>query len=325
MKIFITGGTGNIGQYVSKALLEAGHELRLLTRTPDRVAELSGLPGVTPIEGNVLELERLEEGLTGCDAVIHIALGWGNDPYTMLMHDTRATVFMLEAAERHSVKKFIYTSSTAAMGPLDDGMDETRRLVPRTNYGGTKAASEAFLLAFNQYNDAQAVLGRKTGIKRNIIRPGYTFSNPAFENGASQSDKRFRHIAEAAVAGQDIIVSEYDGSQFLSSGQIAQLYLKLAESELDQEIFLALGTQWVSWAEIARLSIALVPGSTSKVVAPEGDAARPIAKYNVSKMERVFGLSFRGDEELREHIRWNIERAQQAAAGQQPHNAYHVW
>lgn len=281
--------------------------------------------GVTPIEGNVLELERLEEGLTGCDAVVHIALGWGNDPYTMLMHDTRATVFMLEAAERHGVKKFVYTSSTAAMGPLDDGMDETRRNIPRTNYGGTKAASEAFLLAFNQYNDAQEVLGRKTNIKRNIIRPGYTFSNPAFTNGASQSDKRFKNIAEAAVAGKDIIASEYDGTQFLSSAQIAQLYVKLVESELDQEIFLALGTEVVSWAEIARRAIALVPGSASKIVAPENDEPRPAAKYDVSKMKRVFGLSFRGDENLWEHVAWNVERARQAAAGIETHNVYHIW
>lgn len=34
MKAFITGGTGNIGQYVTKAFLEAGHSVVLLTRTP---------------------------------------------------------------------------------------------------------------------------------------------------------------------------------------------------------------------------------------------------------------------------------------------------
>ncbi|MBQ7958223.1 MAG: NmrA family NAD(P)-binding protein, partial [Oscillospiraceae bacterium] len=37
MEIFITGGTGNIGQYVTLLLLEKGHKVKMLTRTPERI------------------------------------------------------------------------------------------------------------------------------------------------------------------------------------------------------------------------------------------------------------------------------------------------
>lgn len=323
MKVFVTGGTGNIGQYVTKALVEAGHSVVLLTRTPDRIPVFHTLPNVTVVRGNILELDVMEQAMQGCDAVIHIALGWGNDPVEMLDHDTRVTAFLMGAAEKAGVKNFIYTSSTAAMGPLRDGMDETALLLPGDLYGATKASAEMYLLGFNQYYDGQGVYGRKTRLRRNIIRPGYTFSNPAFEGGASQSDVRFKQIAEAVLKNEPITVNAMDGTQFISGGQIAQLYLKLLESDLDKEVFLALGTKFVSWGDIARMAKALVPESRSEIV-ETGERRKP-SYYGVEKMERVFGLRFDGDEELEEHVAWNIDRARRALSGEPVHDVYHVW
>ena len=65
MKIFITGGTGNIGQYVTKALLAAGHSLVLLTRTPERIPAYKALENVTVVEGNILDLDVMGEGASG--------------------------------------------------------------------------------------------------------------------------------------------------------------------------------------------------------------------------------------------------------------------
>lgn len=325
MKIFLTGGTGNIGQYVTKALLEAGHSLVMLTRTPDRIPAYQKLENVELVQGNILDLDVMEHALQGCDAVVHIALGWGNDPVEMLDHDTRVTAFLVDAAEKAGVKNFVYTSSTAAMGDLRDGMDETALRMPGDLYGSTKAASEAYLLGFRQYYDGQGVYGKKTAIRRNIIRPGYTFSNPAFEGGASESDTRFKNIALSILKNEDVTASENDGTQFLSSAQIAQLYVKLVESQLNEEIFLALGTKFVSWAEIAQMALSLVPESTSKILTPEGEVRQEPRYYCVKKMERVFGLSFQGDEDLMDHVRWNVECARKELAGETLPDPYHVW
>lgn len=325
MKIFITGGTGNIGQYVTKALWEAGHSLVLLTRTPNRIPAYQALDHVTVVEGNILDLDVMEKALQGCDAVVHIALGWGNDPVEMLDHDTRVTAFLADAAERAGVKNFVYTSSTAAMGLLRNGMDETALLMPGDLYGATKASAEMYLLGFNQYYGGQGVYGEKVKMHRNIIRPGYTFSNPAYEGGASQSDVRFKKMALAILQNENITAAKYDGTQFLSSEQIAELYVKLVESDLNKEVFLALGKKFVSWADIARMGLELVPESTSKVIVPDESGKKIISYYNASKMERVFGLSFAGDEDLRAHVRWNIERARKELNGESITNVYHVW
>ncbi len=323
MNIFVTGGTGNIGQYVSLALLERGHHIKLLTRTPERIPAWGEMENVEIIKGNMLQLDVLEKAIQGCDAVIHIALGWGNDPVEMMDHDTRVTAFMLDAAEKAGVKNFIYTSSTAATGPMGRVMDENVLRMPTDLYGATKAATEMYMLGFRQYYKKQGGYGEKVKLRRNIIRPGYTFSNPAVPGGASQSDVRFKKIAEAIVNNQDMEFPAGDGTQFISSGQIAQLYVKLVESDLDEEIFFALGNRFITWYEIALAAKEMMPGYTGTITA-KGEKGTPDL-YRVEKMEKVFGLSFDGWDDLKDHIRWNLERAIAEKEGKEVHNFLHVW
>jgi len=325
MKVFVTGGTGNIGQYVVRSLLAAGHLVVLYTRTPRRMPALSDQPGVTTVAGNILDLDKMKAALPGCDAVVHIALGWGNTPVEMLEHDTRVTAFLVQEAERAGVRNFVYTSSTAAMGVFYDGIDETAPCLPGDLYGATKASSEAYLLGFRHYYASQGVRGRKVDMRRNVIRPGYTFSNPAYEGGASESDVSFRDIARHVLKGEDLVISENDGTQFLSSGQIAELYLRVVESELNEEVILGLGKKWTSWAEIARMAIEMAPESKSRVFAPEGDSKQEPERVSVRKMERLFGLSFDATEALREHVQWNLDRERLVLAGKAVHDVYHVW
>jgi len=324
MNIFITGGTGNIGQHVTLALLERGHHVRLLTRTPERIPAYLAMENVTVVKGNILELDVLEKAVHGCDAVVHIALGWGNDPVSMLDHDTRVTAFLLDACERAGVKNFVYTSSTAALGPLRSGMDETALRMPTDLYGSTKAATEMYMLGFRQYYSTQGGYGEAVRLRRNIIRPGYTFSNPAVEGGASQSDDRFRKIAEAIVNDRDLEFSLNDGTQFLSSRQIAQVYVKLVESDLDEEVFFALGRNFISWYDIACMAKKMVPESRSRIIAVDEEDSEH-SYYCVDKLERVFGLSFDGGDDLREHVAWNLERARAEKRGEAVHNVLHVW
>lgn len=323
MRVFVTGGTGNIGQNVTLELLKRGHQVVLYTRTPDRIPAFRAMDGVTVCQGDILEHDKMSKGMEGCDAVIHIALGWGNSPVEMLENDTRVTCFLMQEAERQHIGKMIYTSSTAAMGSLQFGTDEISYLVPGDLYGATKASSEKFLLGFNQFYDGQGVYGKPVNLKRNIIRPGYTFSDPRVEGGASESDTRFLNICKGLLQNEDQAFADTDGTQFISGRQIALLYADLLESDLDKEIFLALGTKFVSWAEIAQWAKEMIPGCSANIVVEE--TGQEPTYYNVSKMEKVFGLSFQGDEDLKDHVAWNLERARKILAGEAVHDVYHVW
>ncbi|MDR0291139.1 MAG: NAD(P)-dependent oxidoreductase [Treponema sp.] len=303
MKVFITGGTGNIGQYVTLAVAGSGHEAKALSRNPEKYPSLAKKAEL--VKGTISDYALLADYVKGCDAVIHIALGWGNEPVSMFANDTAATVNLLEIAEKAGVQKFIYTSSTAAMGHMRQGMDETAANLPLDLYGSTKSASEAFVLGFTKYYGGD----KKVSMKRNIIRPGYTYSNPPFPDGSSQADTRFRDIADAVVNSRPITLTKHDGTQFISSGEIAQLYLKLLESDKNEQAYLALGTGYTTWEHIAQIAIECYPESKSEIALNDLYWSDVPVLYNVKKMERDFGLSFDSQKDLREHIKWNIDQA----------------
>ena len=306
MRVFVTGGTGFIGHYVVKALLDCGHEVVVATRHPNKVPTLRSNPNVSFVEAALTDFEKMDEGLVGCDACIHVALGWGDTPCAMLMNDTRATISLLEMAARAGCQKFIYTSSTAAMGRVRSEMRESTSNLPIDLYGATKAAGEAFVLGFSHGFGSQFP---QVTMKRNIIRPGYTFGNPAFPDGCSQPDRRFFEMAYAVKEDRDIQIIKNDGTQFIHASQQAEIYMKLLESDLNEEIFLGLGSEWISWKEITEKMIALKPGCKSKIVEKDTGWGDDPMLYSVQKIKDYFGLAFDAHDYLDEHIRWTFENA----------------
>ncbi len=76
MKILITGGTGFVGSHIAAALLQDGHEVRLLARRPERVDGVFEPLGVQPsdvVVGDATDRAAVHRGLDGCDAVVHAA------------------------------------------------------------------------------------------------------------------------------------------------------------------------------------------------------------------------------------------------------------
>lgn len=303
MQVFITGGTGFIGHYVARELLESGHRLTILSRHPDKIPTLSRHPNVTILEGTIYDAATITRGLENCEACIHIAFGWGETPLSMLENDTRATVLVLQAAAKAGCRKFIYTSSTAAMGKFRPVMNENVANLPVDLYGATKAAGEAYVLGF-----------RGNAMKRNIVRPGYTFGSPAFgdSDGVSQPDRRFELIARSIVKGSAIHLIKNDGTQFIDAASQAKLFHKLLDSDFDEEIFLGLGTNWISWKSIAERMIAEYENLTGKKSAAKieerdlGWSEKPML-FSVEKIAEAFNLHFDARDAMEKHIRWQIE------------------
>lgn len=278
MKIFMTGGSGFIGSHVVHRLLNVGHELVVAVRNPGKLPWLQTQARVTLIQAKLDDYETLRKGVEGCQACIHIALGWGDTPVAMLENDTLPTVMLLETCLQAGIRKFIYTSSTAAIGAFPASIDENVKPSPTDLYGATKAASEAYILGVEATTDLQC----------SIIRPGYTFGNPVVPGGVTQPDNRFREIARRARAGEDIELQAGDGTQFIWAGDLARVYEGALNAERSRELYFALGRTFVSWERIAHEAVALA-GSGSRIVL-QGQAGPP-ALFDVSKLDEHFGLA----------------------------------
>ncbi len=126
--IMITGGTGYIGSWVVKDLLEKGYKIRLTVRNKSNKAKFEHLlriaedsKGALEIwEADLLNEGSFDEAARGCDAIMHIA-----SPFTLRFKDPqkelidpalKGTRNVLGAADSSgTVKKVVLTSSVAAV------------------------------------------------------------------------------------------------------------------------------------------------------------------------------------------------------------------
>ena len=127
MKAFVTGGTGFVGSAVIRKLLAAGHEVRALVRPGTNTRMLEG-SSVERVSGDLSETTILQQAMTGCQWVFHIAAlyaYWGHTWEDFYQSNVEGTRRVLEAASQSGVQRIVYTSSIASLGVPRDGTPGT--------------------------------------------------------------------------------------------------------------------------------------------------------------------------------------------------------
>lgn len=115
MRILVTGGTGVVGHAAVTALLDEGHEVRLLSRQAERNAR-RWEARVEAFPGDVSRPSTIRGAADDCDAVLHIVGIVGDPPpgLTLDAVNVDGTRHMIAEAERAGVGKFVFVSSLGA-------------------------------------------------------------------------------------------------------------------------------------------------------------------------------------------------------------------
>jgi dihydroflavonol-4-reductase len=127
MLVLVTGGTGYVGSHSVAALIRAGHRVRVLARSPERVIAALGPLGVDGVEtviGDVTDPTVVERALEGCGAVLHAASVFSLDARKadeMGAVNVRGTDVVLGTAHRLGLDPIVYVSSELALLPPADG------------------------------------------------------------------------------------------------------------------------------------------------------------------------------------------------------------
>ena len=127
MRYFVTGGSGLIGSYVTRALVHANHEVTVYDRSPDHefLSELLApqeLESVQVVPGDVTDLAYLLRSMQAsrADRVIHLAALLGRaseaNPLLSLRVNCEATINIFETALACGVQRVVWASSVAVFG-----------------------------------------------------------------------------------------------------------------------------------------------------------------------------------------------------------------
>ncbi len=110
-RILVTGGTGTLGRHVVARLLDAGCDVRVLSRRTHEAAD-----GIEYVTGDLLEDEGIREAVAGAGIIVHCA---GSQK-----GDDQATRNLVRAASRTGVQHLVYISVIGADRiPVVSGVD----------------------------------------------------------------------------------------------------------------------------------------------------------------------------------------------------------
>ena len=109
--VLVAGGTGFVGKRLVAALDEAGHEVRVMTRSPEKHRG----PG-TPVHGDVQDPGSLDAALQGCSAAYYLVHSLDSSDFENL--DAQAASAFGTAAKKAGVQQIIY------LGGLGDDADD---------------------------------------------------------------------------------------------------------------------------------------------------------------------------------------------------------
>ncbi len=154
MNLFVTGGSGFVGQNIIPVLLQQGHQVFALVRSNKAADKVKAL-GATPVMDDLTALSKnTEHALAQCQCVVHSAahMDFTYDPKPFYAINVAATKALLAKAKAAGVQRFIYISAAPVVpgSPVINLAEyEAQKGLPTALYPKTKALAERLVLAAN--------------------------------------------------------------------------------------------------------------------------------------------------------------------------------
>lgn len=121
-RIFVTGGNGFVGSHVVRQLIERDYEVVCLLRESSRTERIDHLPLIR-VFGDVRNQESVEQGMKGCEGVIHLAsLSNWKDIQSDLMPEVvvKGSQNVMNSAQKLGLIRTVFVSSCTAINGTDE-------------------------------------------------------------------------------------------------------------------------------------------------------------------------------------------------------------
>ncbi|MBF6607953.1 MAG: NAD-dependent epimerase/dehydratase family protein [Flavobacterium sp.] len=234
--ILLTGATGLVGAHAALHLIEKGEKVRALYRTAESIQKTRSLfkiyereqlvEQIEWVQGDITDVPSLELAVAGIDQVWHCAAMISfdrRDEEKLRKANIEGTANLVNLSLAHSVTKFCYVSSIAALGdPLrpEDFVDEETEWNPErhhSDYAITKHGAEM-----------EVWRAQQEGLPSVIISPGVILG-PGFWNRGS--GEIFSTIAD------DLPFYTQGSTGFVAVTDVVDIMYKLMQSEISGQRF----------------------------------------------------------------------------------------
>lgn len=296
-KILITGGIGFIGYFLTKNLLEKGHEVIIYDAFLNYIPPLkSHYPyylkyrlrdlqdKATVVRGDIRHRGQLIKTIKEFkpEIIVHLAAipvatisdQYSEDATQINLNGTATVLETIRAVD--FVKRFIYASSSFIYGNfVYDPADENHPTSPIDVYGATKLAGEVLTKGF----------GKRFGIEYVIVRPSAVY-------GPTDANQRVTQIfVEKAFRGEPLILENggKDKVDFTYVTDAAQgLALACLHPQAKNETFNITRSEGRSAEDLAEILKNLVPGT--KTIVEKSEKIRPKrGTLDISKAKKILG------------------------------------
>lgn len=186
MRVLVTGAAGFIGSNLVDRLLTLGHQVigydNFSTGLPEFLNEATQNPSFKLVNGDLLDVKRLNVSLEGIDIVYHLAANadvrFGLEhPFKDLEQNTICTFNLLEGMKKNEVKKIIFSSTGSIYGESKTipTPEDAPFPIQTSLYGASKLACEGLISAYCEGYDFQSWIFRFVSILGERYTHGHVF------------------------------------------------------------------------------------------------------------------------------------------------------
>ena len=232
--VLVTGGTGFIGAYIIKELIDKGYAVRAIRRSKKLPFFISPeiFNKVEWVDGDILDVISLDEAMKDIDAVIHAAAVisfFKSERKKMYSVNVDGTANVVNLALENNIKKLIHISSISALGRTlnSDYVNEEKKWTEsklNSHYGISKKKAEV---------EVWRAIGE--GLEAVILNPSTVLGFGDWNNGSSAIFKNIYNEFPWYTTGINGFVDVED---------VARATVLLLKSEITEERFIISSENW---------------------------------------------------------------------------------
>lgn len=195
MRALVTGGTGYIGSFAVRALLDAGHDVVVFDNLANGHRAAVECPVVA---GELVDRDAIFAALASED--FDVALHFASyisvresvaDPAKYIRHNVGGAINLLDACVAHGVRRLVFSSTSEVYGDAQYlPLDEAHRTEPVNPYGLSKLTVEQFL---RWYDQAYGL--------RSISLRFFNAAGAALDGSMGEDHRPEEHLIPSAIRG----------------------------------------------------------------------------------------------------------------------------